>query len=688
MLKITDLHASAGDKEILKGISLTINTGEVHAIMGPNGSGKSTLAQVIAGHPGYEVTSGSIEYEGQDLLDMEAEERAQAGVFLAFQYPVEIPGVTNAYFLRAAYNELRKARGEDELDPIEFPRRHGREAQGRRDGRDHDAALGERWVLGRREEAQRDPADGGARAKLAVLDETDSGLDIDALRIVAGGVNTLKKPTNATIVVTHYQRLLNYIVPDYVHVLAHGRIVKSGGKELALELEAKGYDWLLGAGGGVTSVAPYSDQFAAYSANGGGEGPSWLPTLRQQAFERFTALGFPTTRDEDWHFTSVTPIAERTFKSVKPTVTTLTLTDLKPWLVDEAWHRLVFVNGRLEPALSNFAELSAEVHVSTLSDALREQPEWVQKHLGALAGFDRAAFTALNTAFMQDGVVVRVPKGEVVDVPLHILNVVDAQANGGAIHPRLLVVAEPLSQLVLVESYAGMGKSSYLVNGVAEITVGSGARVDHYKVQRDNLEAFHVGTVQVTQGRDSIYHSFSYAAGAELSRTNIYTKLAGTGSEARLNGIYVLDGNQHADHQTFVEHLAESCASRELYKGILDGASHGVFNGKVYVDPIAQKTGRQADQQGAAALGQGARGHQAAARDLRRRREVHHGATIGRLDDVALFYMKSVVSALRMRVRCSPTPSRPRCWRRSRSTPCVWSWSARCSNASPISRSE
>lgn len=391
----------------------------------------------------------------------------------------------------------------------------------------------------------------------------------------------------------------------------------------------------------MTSVAPYSEQFAAYTASGGGEGPSWLPTLRQQAFERFKTLGFPTTRDEDWHFTSVTPIAERTFKAVKPTATTLTLADLKPWLVDEAWHRLVFVNGRLEPALSNFAELSAEVHVSTLSDALREQPEWVQKHLGALAGFDRAAFTALNTAFMQDGVVVRVPKGEVVDVPLHILNVVDAQANGAAIHPRLLVVAEPLSQLVLVESYVGLGKSSYLVNGVAEITVGSGARVDHYKVQRDNLEAFHVGTVQVTQGRDSIYHSFSYAAGAELSRTNIYTKLAGTGSEARLNGLYVLDGNQHADHQTFVEHLAEACASRELYKGILDGASHGVFNGKVYVDPIAQKTdGKQTNK--ALLLSDKARV------DTKPQLEIFaddvkctHGATIGRLDEIALFYMKS-----------------------------------------------
>jgi Fe-S cluster assembly ATP-binding protein len=256
LLDIRDLRATVADQEILKGISLTIGAGEVHAIMGPNGSGKSTLAQVLAGHPAYTVTGGSITYEGEDLLALDPEERAQKGVFLAFQYPVEIPGVSNAYFLRAAYNAVRKSRGEAEADPLEFL-----------DLVEQKMALVEMdpAMLNR---AVNTGFSGGEKKrneilqmavlepKLAVLDETDSGLDIDALRIVAHGVNALRRTDNATIVVTHYQRLLNHIVPDFVHVLAGGRIVRSGGKELALELEARGYEWLTdGAAGAALAGA-------------------------------------------------------------------------------------------------------------------------------------------------------------------------------------------------------------------------------------------------------------------------------------------------------------------------------------------------------------------------------------------------------------------------------------------------
>jgi len=245
VLDIQNLTATVADKQILNGITLTVNPGEVHAIMGPNGSGKSTLAQVLAGHPAYEVTGGSVTFDGEDLLDLEAEERAQKGVFLAFQYPVEIPGVSNAYFLRAAYNEARKARGEEEVDPMEFlDLVEDRAKLVEMDGSFLNRSVNVGFSGG---EKKRNEILQMAvlQPRLAILDETDSGLDIDALRIVADGVNKLKRPDTATVVVTHYQRLLNYIVPDYVHVLAGGRIVKSGGKELALELEAKGYDWLL-----------------------------------------------------------------------------------------------------------------------------------------------------------------------------------------------------------------------------------------------------------------------------------------------------------------------------------------------------------------------------------------------------------------------------------------------------------
>ena len=244
MLQIKDLRAGAEDRDILKGISLNVNKGEVHAIMGPNGSGKSTLARVLAGHPAYEVSGGSVTFNGKDLLDMDPEERACEGVFMAFQYPVEIPGVNNSYFLKAALNAQRKYRGEPELDAMDFLEL----VKDRLNTLHIDSDLMKRPV--------NEGFSGGEKKRneifqmlvlqptLAVLDETDSGLDIDALKTVAEGVNAMRGPDRAIVVVTHYQRLLNYIVPDFVHVLSEGKIIRSGGKELALELEEKGYGWL------------------------------------------------------------------------------------------------------------------------------------------------------------------------------------------------------------------------------------------------------------------------------------------------------------------------------------------------------------------------------------------------------------------------------------------------------------
>jgi Fe-S cluster assembly ATP-binding protein len=244
LLEIKDLHATVEGREILRGVTLAVNVGEVHAIMGPNGSGKSTLAQVLAGHPAYTVTAGTVLYDGKDLLAMSPEDRAREGVFLAFQYPVAIRGITNAYFLRAAINSIRKYRHEEELGPVEFM----------------DALEDKLKVIGWDDSYLSRPVNegfsGGEKKrneilqlavldpKLAILDETDSGLDIDALKTVAHTVDKLRRPDNATVLVTHYYRILTHIQPDFVHVLSNGRIVKSGGKELALELEEKGYDWL------------------------------------------------------------------------------------------------------------------------------------------------------------------------------------------------------------------------------------------------------------------------------------------------------------------------------------------------------------------------------------------------------------------------------------------------------------
>jgi Fe-S cluster assembly ATP-binding protein len=244
LLDVRDLRVTVEEKEILQGLSLSVNAGEVHAIMGPNGSGKSTLARALAGHPAYEVTGGTATFDGKDLLAMSPEERACEGLFMAFQYPVEIPGINNSYFLKAALNALRKFRGQQELDAVEFMALVKEKAK---------LLDIDREMLGR---SVNEGFSGGEKKRneifqmavleprLALLDETDSGLDIDALKIVANGVNALRRSDRAIVVVTHYQRLLNYIVPDYVHVLSNGRIVRSGGKELALELEAKGYGWI------------------------------------------------------------------------------------------------------------------------------------------------------------------------------------------------------------------------------------------------------------------------------------------------------------------------------------------------------------------------------------------------------------------------------------------------------------
>ena len=385
----------------------------------------------------------------------------------------------------------------------------------------------------------------------------------------------------------------------------------------------------------------YREQFDEFLRDGAKSAPAAATALRKRAIERFMALGFPTTKNEDWHFTSVAAIAEREFTFVQARTGDVTLEDLEPFGFDGAWTRIVFANGRFSAELSDLSALDGGVRVMSLADAWTQAPALTQQIGTILTSSEDQAFTMLNTAFMPDGAVIHVQKDVTVRVPIHVIFVTDAHAAKTVMYPRSLIVLDRNSRATVLESYVALGDAAYFTNAVTEVSVGDGATLEHYKIQREGRRAFHVGTAEARQGRDSHYVSFSFATGASLSRTNIYTTLAGEGCGSTLNGLYMLDGEQHCDHQTKIEHAQPNCFSREVYKGVLDGRSHGVFNGKVYVHPIAQKTdGKQTNN--TLLLSKEAQV------DTKPQLEIFaddvkctHGATVGKLDDVAWFYMKS-----------------------------------------------
>ena len=387
---------------------------------------------------------------------------------------------------------------------------------------------------------------------------------------------------------------------------------------------------------------PYVRDFEAFAANSGGKGPAWLPPLRHSAIERFSALGFPTTKNEDWHFTSVAPIAEREFHRAPHTTQGVAASDLAPFTFGHPeWTTMVFVDGRFSAALSSITPLPAGLSVMDLQRAWRENGAMLEQHLTRVAAFEKDAFMALNTAFMHDGVVVHVAADTVVEHPIHLIFVSTGSRGELITHPHNLVVADNNARVTVVESYVSLGDAAYFTNSVSEMVLREGSTLTYIKLQHESERAFHVGNVHAKQERDSHFVSFSFATGAALSRTNIHTRLGGEGSGASLNGLYMVNGEQHVDHQTLVEHVEPNTFSREVYKGILDGASHGVFNGRVYVYAEAQKTdGKQ--QNNNLLLSDRAR------IDTKPQLEIYaddvratHGATVGRLDDQALFYMKS-----------------------------------------------
>jgi Fe-S cluster assembly protein SufD len=389
----------------------------------------------------------------------------------------------------------------------------------------------------------------------------------------------------------------------------------------------------------------YLAGFEAFTNDGGKDAPQWARSLRLSAITRFEELGFPTTKNEDWHFTSVAPIAEREFEPLlgRGVSTGVSRADLAPFTFGaDDWHTLVFVNGRFNAALSGPASLPDGVSVMPIARAYDELPLLLEQHLGRIASMDAHTFTALNTAFINDGAVVHVAKDVELDKPIHLLFVSDEGAKNGVAQPRNLIVLDRFAKATVIESYAGLaGAKEYFTNAVTEAVLADGATLTHLKLQRESARAYHVGTFDARQGRDSHLVSFSFATGGALSRTNVYTELRGEGCGATLNGLYLGDDEQHIDHQTRIEHVEPNCYSRELYKGILDGSAHGVFNGKVFVHPAAQKTdGKQTNN--TLLLSEKAQ------IDTKPQLEIFaddvkctHGATVGRLDETALFYMKS-----------------------------------------------
>jgi len=384
-------------------------------------------------------------------------------------------------------------------------------------------------------------------------------------------------------------------------------------------------------------LAPF-DQLASDAS-----APDWVQSIRRAAFERFTALGFPTTKNEDWHYTSVAPIADQEFVHLASPSGDVQRADLGAFEFGGTglgWYTMVFVNGRFAPELSDIAKLPSGVKLWDLASAWTKAPNVVDL-VGKVTGYDGHAFTALNTALMVDGAVLQIAKDTEVANPIHLVFVTDANAAKGMMHPRNLITVGSNAKATVIESYVSTTDAMYFTNAVSEVSLAEGSTLRHYKIQRESERAFHVGTIEAAQRRDSHYVSFTLSTGGALSRTNVYTTLDGPGSGATLNGLSMLDGEQHSDIQTQIIHSQPNCFSRELYKAVLDGQSHGVFNGKVYVHPEAQKTdGKQTNNTLLLS--------DTAQIDTKPQLEIFaddvkctHGATVGQIDQTALFYMKS-----------------------------------------------
>ncbi len=391
------------------------------------------------------------------------------------------------------------------------------------------------------------------------------------------------------------------------------------------------------------ATRPYLDAFVSRSKDLAGGGLAWTAPLREAAMARFAERGFPTTRDEAWRYTSVAPIARARFDPDTPARADALTPELFEQLTFEPWActHLVFLNGRFARDLSKVGTLPAGVRLKSLADALENDRDLVEPYLTHCAEFTDQPFADLNTAFLRDGVFLHVPKGTVVEEEIHLLYVTTSNGTAALSHPRNLIVVEEGAQITLIESYAGIGSDVYFTNAVTEVSAGDGAVVDHYRLQRESTAAFHIGALGVRLGRDAQFASHSIALGGRLVRQDVSALLDGEGGDCTLNGLYVMSGSQHVDNHTVIDHARPHCSSRELYKGVLDDRSRGVFDGTIIVRPGAQKSdARQTNKNlllSEDALADSKPTLIIEADDVK----CNHGATIGQLDENAMFYLRS-----------------------------------------------
>ncbi len=681
LLEVKNLQVRVEEREILHGLSLTVNKGEVHAIMGPNGSGKSTLSHVIAGKPGYEVTGGEILFNGEDVLEMEPNERAAKGVFLAFQYPVEIPGVATMTFLRTALNAQRKARGESEFSTPDFLKKV-REVASRlnipqdmlRRGVNVGFSGGEKKRNEVLQMALFEPS-------LCILDEMDSGLDIDALRIAADGVNALRSKDRAMVVLSLIHISADRLGRRQRAPVSGSRVPRDHALSAAAELHRSGRrardvegpggeEWRQGTGaraGGVRlrpvrrrrrvsepimNVAlvksnmerSLGEVFAAARSRLPGTGA--VAETRQKAFEEFARQGLPHRRVEEWKYTDlrvllreVAPLAEApdqaAFARAAAAVKSLGINGTQ---------KLVLVDGVFAPQLSDIAALEAGLRVQALREVLETSGEILK------AGVASDAVISLNTAMATDGVVVAVADGAVLAKPVHVVHV--ATRSGAAAFTRSQLTVGKGARATLVESFiAAEGATAYQAHDAVIVSVGDGAELQHVRLMEDALDAANITTGFFRLGGKAKLNTFNLTRGGSVSRYQGFITFAGEGSELATNGVNLLGGRRHGDttllvedvykRQLLVDHAVPHCESRELFKGVLDGHGRGVFQGKIIVRPDAQKTDGKMMTRALLLSDEAEMDNKPELEIFADDVTCGHGATAGALDESLLFYLRA-----------------------------------------------